>query len=86
VACPQSGQPAAIFFPLGHSTLCTNVVTYKRWNLSAMASLIELKLGGDLELVSQISVHVLLLFWFQDSIVLHFVNKQTKKQTKMPKS
>jgi hypothetical protein len=39
-------------------------------NFSAMRSLIELKLGGDLGLVSQ-------MFWFQGSFVFHIVNKQT---------
>jgi hypothetical protein len=42
---------------------------------SAVRSPIELKLGGDLGLVSQISV-----LWFQDSIVFHIVNKQTNKK------
>jgi hypothetical protein len=42
------------------------------WNFSAVRSLIKLKFGGDLGLVSQISVHAL------DSrlVCLHFVNKQ----------
>jgi hypothetical protein len=40
---------------------------------------IEVKLGGDLGLVSQLSVHVL----FQDLIVFYIVNKkQNKKQQK----
>jgi len=35
------------------------VGTDENWNFSAVRSPIELKLGGDLGLVSQISVHVL---------------------------
>jgi hypothetical protein len=34
-------------------------VTDENWNFSAVRSPIELKLGGDLGVVSQISVHVL---------------------------
>jgi hypothetical protein len=40
-----------------HSAIC--LVSDKNWNISAVRSPNELKLGGDLELVSQISVHVL---------------------------
>jgi hypothetical protein len=50
---------------------CSLSVTDKNWNFSAVRSLIELKLSGDLGLVSQISV-----FWLQDSIVFHIVDKQ----------
>jgi hypothetical protein len=39
--------------------LCVVVGTDKNCNFSAVRSLIELKLGGNLGLVSQISMHVL---------------------------
>jgi hypothetical protein len=57
--------------------LCGGVVvgTDEDCNSSAARSPIELKLGGDLRLVSQISVHVLVLRF----IVFHIVNKQTNK-------
>jgi hypothetical protein len=46
-------------------------------NFSAVRSPIELKLGGDFGLVSQISVHVLVsrFVWF------YIVNKQKNKKT-----
>jgi hypothetical protein len=47
----------------------------ENWNFSAVRSLIELKLGGDLGLVTQISLH-----WFQDLIVFYIVNKQKNEQ------
>jgi hypothetical protein len=57
--------------------LCVVVGTDKNWNFSAVRSPIELKLGGDLELVSQISVHVLV------SRFDYFLYcKQTKEQKK----
>jgi hypothetical protein len=47
---------------LRDSCLCVVVVgTDENWKFSAVRSLIELKLGGDLGLVFQISVHVLFL-------------------------
>ena len=44
---------------LRNSCLCVVVGTDENWNFSAVRSPIELKLGGDLGLVSEISVHVL---------------------------
>ena len=43
------------------SVVCSVLLcgTYEKCNFSAVRSPIELKLGGDLGLVSQISVHVL---------------------------
>jgi hypothetical protein len=49
----------------------------KNWNFSAVWSLIRLKLGGDLRLVSQISLHVLVL-----RFVCFLYSKQTKEQKK----
>jgi hypothetical protein len=58
------------------------VGTDENCNFSAVHSLIELKLGGDLWLVSQICEHV----WFQDLIIFYIVNKQkNKKITKIAK-
>jgi hypothetical protein len=59
----------------------------RKLELSAVRSPIELKLGGDLGLLSQISVHALVsrlthLFTF----CKHFVNKQTNKNTEIAKS
>jgi hypothetical protein len=59
---------------LRDSYLCVVVGTDENCNFSAVRSPIELKLGGDLGLVSQISVHVLVsrfacMFWFQDLII-----------------
>jgi hypothetical protein len=48
-------------------------------NFSAVRSSIELKLGGDLGLVSQISW----MSWFHDSIVFHIVNKQINKNVEI---
>jgi hypothetical protein len=56
---------------------CCFFGTDENCNFSAVHYPIELKLGGDLGLVSQISVH-----WFQDSIVFHIVNKETKCQNR----
>jgi hypothetical protein len=53
------------------------VGTDENWNFSAVRSLIQLKLGGDLGLVSQISVHVLVSRFDCFSYC-----KQTNKQTK----
>jgi hypothetical protein len=50
--------------------------TDENWNFSAMRSLIELKLGGDLRLLSQISVHALVS---RLSCLFTFC-KQTNKQ------
>jgi hypothetical protein len=47
----------------------------ENWNFSAVRGPIGPKLGGDLGLVSQISVH----FWFQDLIVFLYW-KQTKEE------
>jgi hypothetical protein len=58
-----------------HCVLC--VGTDGNWNFSAVCCLIGLKLGGDLELVSQISVHVL---------VSSFDYFSYCKQTKEPKN
>jgi hypothetical protein len=51
-------------------------------NFSAMRSPIELKLGGDLGLVSQISVHVLV----SSSTVFHIVNKEEEKIAEIAKT
>jgi hypothetical protein len=56
------------------SVLCV-VGTDKNYNFSAVRSPIELKHGGDLDLVSQISVHVLVSRF---DYFLYF--KQTKEQ------
>jgi hypothetical protein len=53
--------------------------TDENYNFSAVRSPIELKLGGDLELLSQISVHVLV----SRLIIFSIVNKQ--KNTKNAK-
>jgi hypothetical protein len=59
------------------SVVCQSVVGMDgNWNFSAVRSPIGLKLGGDLGLVSQISVHV----WFQDWFVFYIVNKQKNKK------
>jgi hypothetical protein len=50
----------------------------KYWNLSAVRNPIELKLGGDLWLVSQISMHALVL----RLSCLNFVNKKPRKSQK----
>jgi hypothetical protein len=57
-----------------------SVGTDKNWNFSAVRSLIELKLGGDLGLVSQISVHALV---FRLSRLFTFRNKTIKKHAKI---
>jgi hypothetical protein len=44
-----------------HVSVCSLSGTDENSNFSAVRSPIELKLGGDLGLVSQISVHVLVL-------------------------
>jgi hypothetical protein len=70
---------------LRDSCLCVDVViccvlcvgTDKNCIFSAVRSPIELKLGGDLGLVSQISLH----FWFQDFISFYIVNKQNNKKS-----
>jgi hypothetical protein len=54
------------------------VGTEKNCNFSAARSPIELKLVGDLRLVSQIT-RLACMFWFQDLIVFHIVNKLSKK-------
>jgi hypothetical protein len=56
--------------------LCVVVGTDKNCNFSAVRSPIELKPGGDLGLVSQFSLHVLVSRF----IVFHIVNKQTNKK------
>jgi hypothetical protein len=48
----------------------------KNWNFSAVRSPIGLKLSGDLGLVSQISVHVLVT----SLIIFYIVNKQKNKK------
>jgi hypothetical protein len=65
---------------LQHSCLFVGVVvggTDGNCNFSAMRSLIELKLSGDLGLVSQISVHV-----FVSSFDCFLYCTQTKEQKK----
>jgi hypothetical protein len=49
----------------------------KNCNFSAVRSRIELKLGGDLGLVSQISVHVLVSRF--DCVSYHKLTKEQKK-------
>jgi hypothetical protein len=65
---PENGQhqdislcPLLLYLPSQiHVCLCVGVCwTDKNWNFSAVRSPTELKLGGNLGLVSQISVHVL---------------------------
>ena len=58
-----------------HSAIC--LVSDKNWNISAVRGPIELKLGGDLGLVFQISVHVL-VSRFDNSLYC----KQTKEHKK----
>jgi hypothetical protein len=50
-------------------------VMHKNWNVTAVGGPIELKLGGDVGLVSQISVHVLVSRFYQ-------TNKQNKRRNR----
>ena len=54
------------------SVVCSLSGMDKIWNFSAVHSLIELKLGGDFGLVSQISVHH--LDFFMKSVKLDDLN------------
>jgi hypothetical protein len=58
-------------------SVCSLSVTDENWNFSAVRSPIGLKLGGDLGLVSQISVHVLV-----SRFDYFLFCKQTKEQEK----
>jgi hypothetical protein len=59
------------------------VGTDENWNFSAVRSPIELKLGGDLGLVSQISVHVLVSRFDYFFIVNKQKNAKTAKIAKI---
>jgi hypothetical protein len=63
---------------------CLFVGTDKNYNFSAMRSPIELKLGGDLRLVSQISLHVL-VSRFDCFSYCKQTNKQNKEVTPNPR-
>jgi hypothetical protein len=64
----KPGETFSLFCPLRpfylpsgsaiHVSVCSLSVTVENWNFSAVRSPIGLKLGGDLGLVSQISMHV----------------------------
>jgi hypothetical protein len=60
--------------------VCSLSVTDENWNFSAVHNPIGLKLSGDLGLVSQISVHVLV------SRFVYFFIVNKKKDKKTPKS
>jgi hypothetical protein len=62
-----------------HSAIC--LVSDKYWNISAVRGPIELKLGGDLGLVFQISVHVLVLR-FDYFLYCKQTNKQKNRQNR----
>jgi hypothetical protein len=64
---------------LRDSCLLCVVGTDKNYNFSAVRSPVELKLGGDLGLVSQISMHVLVSRFDY----FYIVNKQKKKNAKI---